>query len=77
MSHSPALISLLFDIRQHAAFQELLRAVEAPSLPRFKKNTALDMMGAQTVFASGRLDQHEKWLTVLSGEPVNLTNQQE
>lgn len=67
---SPALKSLLFDIRQHAAFQELLAAVEYPRLPQFRPSRAdtLETMGAKTVFASGALDQHERWLTVLTGQ---------
>ena len=69
---SPALRSLLFDIRQHAAFEELKKAVERPSLPRFKasEKLSLDEFGAKAAFESGRLNQHENWLTLLTGTPL-------
>ncbi len=80
---TPALKSLLFEIRQHAAFQELLNVVEPPRLPQYRplKNDTLETMGAKTVFASGQIDQHERWLTTLTGGQVPAreteTSQQE
>ena len=74
--NSPVLKSLLFDIRQHPAYPELLKAVECPPLPRFKPSAAdsVETMGAKFLFASGQADQHERWLTFLRGQP---TSQQE
>lgn len=67
---SPALKSLLIDIRQHAAFPEFLKAVEAPRLPHYRplKGETLETMGAKTVFASGEMAQHERWITLLTGQ---------
>lgn len=61
---------LLFKLRQHPSFQDFLRAVERPRMPRFKKysKAALEDMGAQTVFVSGQLDQHDRWHVFLTGE---------
>lgn len=82
MEHSPALKSLLFDIRQHPAFEEFQRAVEAPRLPQFRqlRGDTLETMGAKTVFASGQMDQHDRWIHLLTGqvpERENETSQQE
>lgn len=68
--HSPALQSLLFSIRQHAAFEELKNAVEVPRLPKYvpSKSDTLETMGAKTVFASGAIAQQERWLTFLTGQ---------
>lgn len=73
---SPALKSLLSDIRQHPAFPEMLRELQAPKLPRFKPNSpeSTETMGAKFLFASGQADQHERWLAFLTGSP---TSQQE
>lgn len=72
MSHSPALQSLLFSIRQHAAFPELLKAVEAPQLKTFKPSSGDDLQQAGAKFAhySGRKDQHDNWRSFLTGEAV-------
>lgn len=72
MSHSTALKDLLFSMRQHAGFQELLRAVQTPQLPRFKRSEkkTIEEIGAETLFASGQLEQHKSWLTLLTGSPI-------
>jgi len=60
----------MFDIRQHAAFPELIKAVEAPRLPQFlpSRSETLETMGAKTVFASGQMAQHERWIHLLTGQ---------
>lgn len=55
--------ALLFELRQHPAFRELLKAVEAPRMPRWQKGMDKD----DFVFASGREKQHEMWLSLLTG----------
>lgn len=69
MTHSPALASLLFEIRQHPAFPELLNAVERPRAPRFKPNGAetAEQFGAKAIYASGAQAQHDAWIQFLSG----------
>ncbi len=68
MSKSPALKSLLFDIRQHPAFKEFLAAVEPPGMPPYRKGDTLEALGAATVFASGEAKQHERWIVLLTGQ---------
>jgi hypothetical protein len=70
MMHSPALKDLLFSMRQHAGFADLLKAVEQPQLPHYRPSKAdtLEQMGARTVFASGQADQHDRWLFLLTGQ---------
>jgi hypothetical protein len=70
VTHSPALKDLLFNIGQHPAFAELQKAVEPPALPLYRplKHETLEQMGARTVFASGQVDQHERWLHLLTGQ---------
>lgn len=70
---SPALDNLLFTIRQHAAYKDLLEAVPRPALPRFRPgdNQSLETFGAKSVFESGRHSQHDAWLSVLTGTPQN------
>jgi hypothetical protein len=67
---------LLFRIRQHPGFQELLHTLEPPGLPRYRKSKALDVatMGAETIYASGALDQHERWIALLTGQASQETN---
>jgi hypothetical protein len=68
---------LLFNLRQHPSFQDFLRAVERPRMPRFKKyeKRTLEDMGAQTVFVSGRLEQDDAWRTFLTGESPTGENE--
>jgi hypothetical protein len=67
---------LLFRIRQHPGFQDLLGAVETPRLPRYKRSKGLDLtaIGAETVYASGALDQHASWIALLTGQASRETN---
>lgn len=67
---SPALQSLLFDLRQHAAFPELLKAVEFPPLKTYKPSSGDDLQqtGAKFAHYSGRKDQHDNWLAFLTGD---------
>lgn len=72
---------LLLKLRQHPSFQDFLRGVDRPRMPRFKKyqKDTLEELGAQTAFVSGRLEQDEAWRTFLTGEPPqgDTTSQQE
>lgn len=70
MTHSPALKDLLFSMRQHAGFVELLKAATPPQMPTYRpsKPDTLEQLGARTVFASGQADQHERWIVLLTGQ---------
>lgn len=71
-----ALKDLLFKVRQHPAFQELLEAVEAPRTPRYRPSKGKDVptLGAETIYASGALDQHDRWIALLTGQASQETN---
>lgn len=76
MTHSNALKELLFFIRQHPAFPELLRAVPRPDLPRYRKSEkiTIEQIGTEFLFASGQDDQHARWRHLLTGSPQNGDN---
>ena len=69
-TQSPALKSLLLDLRQHPAFPEFLKAVEAPRLPRYRPSMDYrqEKFSADTIYHSGKRDQHDMWLGFLTGE---------
>jgi hypothetical protein len=65
-----ALKDLLFNIRQHPAFTELLEKIERPRLKPYRPSdqTALDVLGAKTSFVSGQIVQDNAWRSLLTGE---------
>ena len=71
MQRSRTLEALLAELRQHPAFQELLKAVHRPQPPQFKVSQAqeADAFGALAIYASGKRAQHEMWLALLTGQP--------
>ena len=73
---NPVLVDLLAHLRQHPAFPDLLTAVEVQRLPRFKTSQAQDPHKAFGLYAyhSGRRDQHDAWLTLLTGEAPKEQN---
>jgi hypothetical protein len=68
--HSSNLAALLGELRHHPAFPELVAAVECPRLPRFKVSQADEAAKAHAtwVYQSGRRDQHDYWLALLTGQ---------
>ncbi len=62
--------ALLVDLRQHPAFPVLLRAIQAPQLPRFRTSQAQqpDQAFASWAYVSGKRDQHDAWLALLTGQ---------
>lgn len=67
---TPALQSLLLDIRQHAAFEELKRTVPRPRIHTFRVSEAekSETAKARWIYESGQLFQHHQWLELLTGE---------
>lgn len=65
---SKALDDLLFTIRQHPAFQELLIAVDPPEVKQFRPSEAPETQYADFIFRSGRRLQHESWRQFLIGD---------
>lgn len=70
---SKALNELLFTIRQHPAFNELLTAIEPPVVKQYRPTEAPDAQYADFIYRSGRRLQHESWRQFLIGD----TSQQE
>ena len=68
---SKQLDDLLFTIRQHPAFQELLAAVTAPEIRPFRPSDNPDAHFAEHIFRSGRRLQNENWRQFLIGEPTS------
>lgn len=65
---------LLFAIRQHPAFQELLKSVEAPKVRPFTPKDAaqIEQSRAQWIYESGQLKQHQNWIARLTGTQENI-----
>lgn len=66
---SKPLDELLFTMRQHPAFGELLNALAAPPVHEFKESGDAQKQYADYIFRSGRRRQHNAWLQFLTGEP--------
>lgn len=68
---SKQLEELLFTIRQHPAFQDLLKGVEAPEPAQFRPSKgAAQEQFADFVYRSGRGAQHALWRDFLTGPPA-------
>lgn len=69
---SPLVKTLLSEIRQHPGFPDLLKAVERPQPARFKPNgpETPAQFNVRAIHADGRNLHHERWLTLLTGEPT-------
>lgn len=69
---SPLVKALLLDLRQHQHFPLLVEALkqERPRLKRFKVSQAqeAEKARAEWIYLSGQADQHDKWLSLLTGE---------
>lgn len=65
---------LLFAIRQHPAFQQLLAKVERPNVKPYRPADAaqIERSRADWIYQSGQLDQHKRWLVLLTGNEENL-----
>lgn len=77
--HSDALADLLFRIRQHAAFPELLEAVERPRLRTFNpaRDVDLEISRNSWVYTSGRIKQHNDWVLFLTGQVKEIAHEED
>lgn len=68
---SDALKDLLKIIREHPGFDELLTKLQAPRTPRFTagKIGEHEQFLIETIFKSGKREQHSQWLSLLTGKP--------
>lgn len=71
---SKQLDELLFTIRQHPAFPELLEAVATTPVKEFKESGDAQKQYAEYIFRSGRRLQHDHWRQFLIGEPSQQEN---
>lgn len=63
---SAALKDLLFSMRQHPAFKELLAAVDAAPVKHFKPSQPVADQSAEWIFRSGRQHQDKIWRDFLT-----------
>lgn len=65
---SPDLKDLLFTIRQHSAFRELLACVEAPQPKAYSPSKAAMTQEQMSdwIYRSGRKAQHDLWMSFLT-----------
>lgn len=65
-----ALKEFLAFIRSNPNFPELLKVVETPKITPFKASEAdqSEKARAKWIFESGKLHQHQAWLTLLTGK---------
>jgi hypothetical protein len=70
---SQALNELLFAIRQHAAFKELLDGPGAPEAKEYRPGADPTTQWAEHIYRSGRRQQDNAWRQFLIGD----TSQQE
>ena len=66
---SKALDELLFTIRQHPAYPELLAAVPVQPIHEFKPSGDAQAQYAEHIYRSGARRQNEIWRQFLIGEP--------
>lgn len=73
---SPALKEFLIFIRGNPVFPELLKAVEPPRITPFRASEAdqSEKARAKWIHESGKLDNHHKWLSMLTGKPSEQEN---
>ncbi len=71
---SKLLDELLFTVRQHPAFQELLTTVGQPEIKPFQPSGRPDEQYANHIYRSGARRQHDMWRQFLIGDE---TSQQE
>lgn len=63
---TPALKDLLFLIRQHPGYQDLLNAVGVPIPREYKLSQPADQQWADFIFRSGRRAEHDAWQSFLT-----------
>lgn len=77
---TPQLKDLLFLIRQHDAFQELLKAIPAPQPKDYRPSEDPQKQWAEFIFRSGQQRQAQAWqsfLTESAPEAGSITSQKE
>jgi hypothetical protein len=72
---STPLDELLFTIRQHPAFADLLAGVTCPDLKPYRPSGRPDEQYANHIYQSGARRQHDIWRQFLIGEPASLRDE--
>lgn len=64
-----SLKALLFTIRQHPSYPELLEAAPKPRRQKFKPlNGEIIDQFAKAIHAAGMQDMHDQWIAFLTGD---------
>ena len=73
---SPDLRKWLEELRQHPQFQVLMKSMKGPQLRRYRPSgqEPLDALGARLAYHSGRQDEFDAWVFVLTGEAPEQEN---
>ena len=71
-----ALKDLFRTMREHPGFNELISQIPPPSIPRFTtaKIAESDKTYIELIFKSGKREQHNQWLALLTGKPPKENN---
>jgi hypothetical protein len=70
---SDGLNDLLFTIRQHPSFKELLDAIECVPVKKYKPSEPSSEQTADWIFRSGRQLQDQNWRDFLIGPQTEKT----
>lgn len=67
---SPELETFLRELRAHPLWASLVKSVQAPRLPRFRRSQAAEVEKARAewIYESGRRDMYDYFVTMLLGE---------
>lgn len=68
---TPTLKELLFAIRQHPGFQELLKGPGAPEAKDYRPGVPFFEHAAEQAYRSGRRQQDNAWRQFLIGDPTS------
>lgn len=62
---------LFFLIRQHPAYEELLKGPGAPEVKEFRPGVDVLTFAAESAYRSGRRQQDNAWRQFLIGQPTS------
>ena len=70
---TPELKVFLMDLRQHALFPELIKALETPIITGYRpsRSETLENLGANHCYQSGKVNQHKLWISFLTGQDIS------
>lgn len=75
MAKNPMLDELLFNMRQHPAFPDLLKFLPEPRNPQFRKGMTVEEFGGLAIHSAGETKRHRAWIALLTGNAATLEEQ--